>query len=60
MNHCIDAVIRDTLKLEKKETMYRKLGIIYSGGSDGVVCCAPFVELFASGGCLPVVGSSGP
>ena len=30
VNHCIDAVERDTLNPEKKESMYRKLGFIYA------------------------------
>ena len=30
MNHCIDAVVSDTLKLEEKQSVYRKLGFIYT------------------------------
>ncbi len=30
LNDCIDAVARETLKLERKQSIYRKLGFIYT------------------------------
>ena len=47
MNHCIDAVVRETLKLEKKQSIYRKLGFIYTNEVLWLLFAALFAKLFA-------------
>jgi len=47
LNHCIDAVVRETLKLEKKQSIYRKLGFIYTKEVLWLLFAALFAKLFA-------------
>ena len=48
LNHCIDAVVRGTLKLEKKQSIYRKLGFHIHEGSVVVVCCRAVCQAVAT------------
>ena len=47
LNHCIDAVVRGTLNLEKKKSIYRKLGFIYTKEVLWLLFAALFAKLFA-------------
>ena len=51
MNHCIDAKVRGTLKLEKKQSIYRNLEFIYTKKVLWLFAAAPFVKLLPR--CLP-------
>jgi len=52
MNHCIDAVVRGTLKLRKEQSIYRKLGFIYTKEVLWLLFAVLFAKLFAPS-CLP-------
>ena len=47
MNHCIDAEVRGTLKLEKGQSIYRKQGFIYTKEVLWLLFAALFTKLFA-------------
>jgi hypothetical protein len=45
LNQYIDAVVSETLKLEEKQSIYRKLGFIYTKEVLWLFAAAPFVKL---------------
>jgi hypothetical protein len=45
LNQYIDAVVRETLKLERKQSIYRKLGFIYTKEVLWLFAAGPFVKL---------------
>ena len=47
MNHCVDAEVRGTLKLKRKQSIYRKLGFIYTKEVLWLLFAALFAKLFA-------------